>query len=293
MFKKIFLVILPVMAASLIVGCSNQTIVSVADNAAPATASLTSFKFRDIGSSSTYDPARDVLWGLSNYQVPGLPDYYIYYFNPNTHCWVQTTNYGLKISATGDGKCYHINSNNNIWWCKMDTNMTTWTNGQITNPPQSGTMTDISAGTITGGGHCIWVAISGDPDYYVFMYETQGPDPGWNDKSPSGVGIINALSTEESGGTIVKTVGSAGMLYYNGSQWSTISTSLCPTNVTDVAMVGCWTLYPLNGQLKKISGTTSTLVSTGVRDFGVTGNEYHYYYLSSDQYVHVDTNTWN
>jgi hypothetical protein len=55
------------------------------------------------------------LWALSNVLVY-TNDYRIYKYNSATNTWAPTDHFGIRITSSPSGICYHLNSGNEIWF---------------------------------------------------------------------------------------------------------------------------------------------------------------------------------
>jgi len=230
MFKKLTNIVLTVLATTVLIGCSNQSPVSVSSETdiPLKTALITDATMRDFAFDG------QVLWGLTNYEVPSAPgNYYIFWFNFSTNLWVVTGNYGVRISATSDGRCYHFNTSKQIWWC------TKTSNGQVPNPP-TGTIIDIASGSYNGG-HKVWIVLNSGYDK-IYTYSDLGGS--WSISNPqlSPVGTtINAIACDPRYGQypiIAPEVVSINLLKkYNGSQWvDFIGNALAGSN--DISIYG-------------------------------------------------------
>jgi hypothetical protein len=290
MFKKFLTAIIPISVIFTYVGCSNSPVSVDNESSTLKTAALNSVQMQDIAACG------EDIWGLSTASA-GSGNYYIYYFNTSTNNWVFTYNYGKKISVTPDGKCYHFNSSNNIWWCKMNADKQTYTNGSIPNPPQSGTMNDISSGVITGGGHSIWVIIGGT---FIYKYTTIGGDAGWNNKTdwqttgdPVSIGCDPFAG--ESAAIVSITPGSMKCFYYYGGSWHERNSYIQGISyLKDVAIAGAWILLTdSENKLYKNYLNQMAYLRNNVRMYGICGDNDYYYYLSTGGYVYRAANTWN
>lgn len=280
MFKNILNVTLSIVAVVCIIGCSNQDPISVNtnDNAPSKSAALSSVPMRDIAVWG------NDIWGLTTYEVASAPgNYYIFKFNTSTNNWDATYHYAKKISVSTDGKCYHFNSNNDIWVAESPTY-----GYPFAAPPMAGNITDISAGVLTGGTHSVWIAINNR----IFQWYHIPSGYGWVERTSGHSGTTTALGCDPLGGEACATSGSGRVQYYSNGTWSSQSNSY--TYATDVAIAGAWILFMKYGRLYKMyRNNRSTLVSSGVGSQGVAGDYDYYYYITSFQAVYRGPNTWN
>lgn len=270
MIKKFCSLIMPILAASLIVGCSNSPVsVIEADNTDLKTAALNDVQMQDIAAWGTD------IWGLSTQAANGYGDYYIYHFNIGTNNWEGTWNYGKKISVGSDGLCYHYNSANAIWVVSPDGGF------QFAAPP-AGTITDISVGVLTGGTQSVWVVVGSQ----IYQWYNQQ----WVNRTSGHYGTFAAIGCDPGAGEAVATVGSSYVQFFNGYTWGSRPGY---TNSRDVAIAGAWILFIKNGTLYKSFSGECDPINYGVGSFGVTGDYGYYYYISNQGYVQQGVNTWD
>jgi hypothetical protein len=171
MLKKIISIALSAIAVSCIVGCSNQSPVSISENnnAPVKDAAFYSGEMQDISGYGT-----DV-WAVhrtDNAYSNG--DYYLYYYRTNTSSWEKTSHWGKRVAVTSYGKCYHFNSYNAIWCCKMKSSGDS--SGYVADGP-SGTIIDIAAGKNSSNAETIWILMATGAVYRAAV--TNGTMGGW------------------------------------------------------------------------------------------------------------------
>jgi hypothetical protein len=131
----------PFVSAVLLTTCSNNmTPVSVGSNANSYSATIvTGLQIQDMGWGGGQ------LWAVSK-TAQGNDYRLAIYVNG---AWQLTSSYGLKCAVSNSGKCYHVNSSNQIWWVTRNSNGT-YSNQQITTLPSGQTPKDIGVGTFSG-----------------------------------------------------------------------------------------------------------------------------------------------
>lgn len=154
-----------------LISCSNTTPVSVNNEKNIKTAELYDISLRDI---SVAGPDHAYLWALTTYLAPTNSDYYLYKYDQMSGSWTPTGHYGVLISSCSNGRCYHINSSNQIWWATLTSN------GQITNRSTITQFTDISA-SLSGGA--LYLYVIGTNSYnqkQLWKYVSSPGGAGWS-----------------------------------------------------------------------------------------------------------------
>jgi hypothetical protein len=106
----------------------------------------------------------------------------------NSSSWVKTNHWGKKVAVTSRGRCYHFNSENTIWCCKIYAGPDS--SGFVTNAPTTPlgsdrTILDIGAGYVSNNTDAIWVVCANGYVYkglvvnnvftsWSFMYDVIG-----------------------------------------------------------------------------------------------------------------------
>lgn len=149
---------------------SNNAPVSVSNEKSKTTAELYDISLRDI---SVAGPDHAHLWALTTYIAPTNSDYYLYKYNQMTATWTPTGSYGLFIASCGNGRCYHINSSNQIWWCSTNSN------GQINNGTTITQFTDISVGLYGSALYLYVIGTNSSGQKELWKYVSSPGGAGW------------------------------------------------------------------------------------------------------------------
>jgi hypothetical protein len=187
------------------ISCSNNVQpVSVDSNTGNnVTAALSGLQIQDMGW------AGGQLWAVSKTQQGN--DYRLAIFLNNN--WQYTSNYGLKCAVSHSGKCYHVNSSNQLWWVTRNANGT-FTSQQITTLPANKSPKDIGAGVYNGNDR-IWVRFKDNSGNYTVSYADYsgsgssviGGTSGWNQRQVWG-GAPTCVSSDPYNGFFGAGIGS-------------------------------------------------------------------------------------
>jgi hypothetical protein len=112
------------------------------------------------------------LWAMSTLRAPNTNDFYLYKYNNSTGKWTATTHYGVLMSASSNGRCYHINSSNQIWWGTLTSN------GQIPNGSDIVQFIDISVSNSNGAFYLYVIGsnASGQKQFWRYMSYPNGQE---------------------------------------------------------------------------------------------------------------------
>ncbi len=243
MLKKIITIAMSAIAVSCIVGCSNQSPVSVNESGATPERSAAFYDgyMQDISGYGT-----DV-WAVSN-DDPAYSngDYYLYYYRTNTSSWEKTTHWGKRIAVTSYGKCYHFNSENKIWCCKMKSSGDS--SGYVATALSGyGNIIDIAAGKNNNNGETIWILMSNGS--ILKGWVTNGNFTGWsfggNANYSGKIAIAADPSNAEYNAYLATNSGIAKFTpaaYPISDYWSLVSTTQ-NIPIYDVAACGLYIYY--------------------------------------------------
>jgi hypothetical protein len=146
--------ILTASALALVVGCSNiNSPVAVSEDNETTVATL-------VGDSPScldvVSAGPTMIWALSENQVSGYSgNYYIYKYFPSNNSWANTNHWGMLLTVSNSGICYHANNVNDAYsiWCAVDIG-----NGvQIPNESDLTSILDITVSNLYSGCDQLWV----------------------------------------------------------------------------------------------------------------------------------------
>lgn len=201
MLKKIISIAISAIAVSCIVGCSNQSPVSVSESI-DKTAAISDYSHTmwDITGYSSY------LYGTCvQDMLPDQMNCYIYYYRPRTESWIRSTHWGFRVATTAFGKCYHANTGNDIWCFKiLDLNGTNErdSSGFVATAPSGERMIDIAAGAVQVNVDRIWILCASKNIYWANV--NSGIFQGWNYvAAPAGTGVNAIAADPAKGGRVI------------------------------------------------------------------------------------------
>jgi hypothetical protein len=273
MLKKEITFVISAVALWLIGGCSNQSPVSVVEtnNTPEKVALISDRQMQDISGCS------GEIWGIDMVDAANASDYYLYYFKPSTASWVKTDHWGKKVAVVKYGKCYHFNSENTIWCCKM-LNQTTDSSGFVASAPSGKTIVDIGAGYLSNSIDAVWIICSDKTCYKGYV--SSGVFQGWTWVSDfSGYTQVYAITADPWHGENVCVGTNNGIARLVGGTFSAIPN--LTGNISDVGVYnttfyyyqswGCLYHIELNG--------TPSSVQCNSYGLGVSVDPTKYFYL--------------
>lgn len=291
MLKKIISVATSAIVVLGIVGCSNQSPVSVSESSTTTEriAGLSDEKMWDI--SSGYNPC---IWGASGYpNVPnsGYVGRFLYYYQQRTNSWIRTNHWGDRVAVTSLGKCFYSN-----YWMYFDipsqTNkFSTFTvlcckilnlngsneidsAGSVAEVPTGERIIDIAAGTMTANKDRLWILC-----YPKTIYKADidnGVFKGWiKVTAPSNV-TVNAIAADlQKGGRVIIATNLGADTLTTSNTWQKIQNT--NNNVNDVSISADAVFYTSNAinstmnlYYHSLIRGTSTLYRSNVAGQGVT-----------------------
>jgi hypothetical protein len=219
------------------------------------------------------------IWALSINKVPNLNDWYIYKFDGTTGNWISTGHYGTMISATYVGKCYHVNSSNQIWWGTLTSN------SQIPNGSDIVRFTDISATHIAGALFLYVTGTNSSGQKRLWRYTSNPSGNSWNRLIPRSEGTLfpdNVHSDPKDGNkVIVVTSGFVQISTDAGNTWAWQTDYLLSSNAAWSDGNIIWRSDDAKIWVKKAGTAAPKLIAQSSLPNVSTWGPY-YYYISNN-----------
>jgi hypothetical protein len=256
MLKNIFTLTISSVAMAFIVGCSNQSPVSVAETS--NTPSEQAYVLAGGGGSMFDIGAFGGCIYVVNANDPATPnDFYIYRFNNPTASWVKTSHWGRRVAIQQSGRCYHFNSYNSIW-------VTKWKNesdstAYVTDGPATKTIKDIGVGSVGSSSlDYIWI-ICTDNTCWRCQVQSGQAATAWEQISQYNYAYANSIYAQGDNGNNVVIGTNAGVAIYQYGYFNLKTGNNMPTSsITDVAITGNTIFFePYDHCLSKKDITTS------------------------------------
>jgi hypothetical protein len=300
MLKKIISIAISAIAVSCIVGCSNQSPVSVSEssNTIEKTAVISDPDHRMLDISG-YTPH---LWGACIQDpVPGtLSDYYLYYYRPSTASWVRSTHWASRVAVTCFGKCFHSNGYfNQVYCCKtLDLNGANErdSSGFVAAAPTGERIIDIAAGAVQANVDRVWVLCANGATRSIYkgdvtngVFQSQGWTfvSSWNSIN-TGIYVNGIAADPVKGGRVIIATNHGADTLTSNNTWVTLSNS--QTGLDDVAWNATAVFYATCRVLfYHYIGSSSyipTRYADGVSDHGFSVAGSKVWWLGHDALVH-------
>lgn len=267
----------------LVVGCSNnESPVAVNDAGSKNVASLDEIEIQDVSAVGLSN-----LWALTNEPVGGAGDYKLAKYNTQYGWWdVSQYDYGKMISVTPFGRCYHVNSSNQIWFTTGSSSGYVPNNTNITN------IGDIAAAVTNNYEYLYIVGTTSNGTPLFWRAQLYGGSLiSWTQmtgKTPSQISVdpwnYQTLAVVESGSVYSSTNG--------GGAWTreSVLNSIFPfcVAVSGDKIVAVVSNFQIEFQIKFTRG--STYFSYGA-DYPIhnvaadNANGYQYYYIDSNSHL--------
>jgi len=277
--KKCFIFSMSIIVTALIIGCSNQSPVSVTNaSTTPAEQAyvIGSGVYTDVSGSG------GCIYGVNANDPATSNDFYIYRWNNPTASWVKTSHWGRGVAVSQTGRCFHFNSYNDVWVCR-------WRNesdssGFVATAPGGRTIKDIAAGSNgTASYDYIWIICT---DQTCWRCEVQSGQlaTAWQAYSLGSYTYANSITAQPTNGTNVFIGTNAGVAKFDGYSFPLLSGNGLPSNsIADVGVYGNTIFYePSGGCLYMKDITTSdapTLLTCDTRSPGLSADGLIYYYV--------------